>query len=207
MLSRRDGIDQESAKDRLLNAGKSLFADKGFSGTSVREICDLAGTSSTMIHHYFGSKKGLYEAIVEQFSVETFEVPLRVIAQAPRNREEFVFRMEMFIAETLEALIAQATVFRILSQDKSEFINFKDYHEGFVGFLEESKAKGFLRQEIDTEMISGIILDRLGNQVLLGAVADDKDYPNVLKDASYRKRWLAANIDVLINGFPAGTSN
>lgn len=159
-----------------------------------------------MIHHYFGSKKGLYEAIVEQFSVETFEVPLRVIAQPPRSREEFVFRMEMFITETLEALIAQATVFRIISQDRSEFVEFSKYHSDFVNFLEQSKDKGFLREAVDTEMISGIILDRLGNQVLLGALSKDKGFPNIIKDPAYRERWLAANIDVLVNGFPAGTA-
>lgn len=159
-----------------------------------------------MIHHYFDSKKGLYEAIIEQFSVETFEVPLRVIAQAPRSREEFIFRMEMFITETLEALIAQAPVFRIISQDQSEFVEFSKYHSEFVKFLEQSKADGYLRNSVDIEMISGIILDRLGNQVLLGATSTGKDFPNIIKDPAYRERWLAANIDILINGFPVGTT-
>ena len=159
-----------------------------------------------MIHHYFGSKKGLYDAIIEQFSVETFEVPLRVIAQAPRSLDEFVFRMEMFIAETLEALIAQATVFRIISQDRSEFVEFSKYHSEFVRFLTDAKANGYLRDAVDVEMISGVILDRLGNQVLLGAISTGKDFPNIITDPTYRTRWLAANIDILIHGFPVGKS-
>ena len=154
-----------------------------------------------MIHHYFGSKKGLYDAIIQKFSQETFEVPLRVIAQAPRSLEEFKFRMDMFIAETLEALIAKAPVFRILSRDQTEFVAFSKYHASFIRFLEQAKAGGYMREEVDIEMISGLILDRLGNQVLFGTSLKDPSYPNVLTDAKYRERWLAANIDIMVNGF------
>lgn len=157
-----------------------------------------------MIHHYFSSKKSLYDAIIQKFSQETFDVALRVIAQAPRSAEEFKFRMAMFITETLEALIAQAPVFRILTRDQSEFVAFSKYHAEFIRFLEQAKAAGYLRDGVDIEMISGLILDRLGNQVLFGTSFKGQDRPNVLTDATYRDRWLAANIDILVNGFAAG---
>ena len=112
--------------------------------------------------------------------------------------------MAMFITETLEALIAQAPVFRILTRDQSEFVAFSKYHAEFIRFLEQAKAAGYLRDGVDIEMISGLILDRLGNQVLFGTSFKGQDRPNVLTDATYRDRWLAANIDILVNGFAAG---
>jgi AcrR family transcriptional regulator len=193
--------------DRLLEAGKVLFADRGFSGTSVRKICDAAGTSATMIHHYFGSKQGLYDAIIEQFSSQSFEVPLRIIASSPRSREDFALRFEMFLTETFYALINHAPVFRIISRDQNEFLGLKTFHAGLAEFLNQSKKSGIIRAEIDVDMVTGLVLDRLGNQILYAGMLKDRSTPNVMSDEAYRKRWLAANIDVLIHAFLGGTNS
>ena len=52
-------------RNRLFDSATLLFAEKGFDSVSVREICTHATTSINMIHHYFGSKQGLLNAIVE----------------------------------------------------------------------------------------------------------------------------------------------
>ncbi len=48
----------------LLTAGMSLFATRGFDGTSVREITREAGSNLGAITYHFGSKRGLYEAVL-----------------------------------------------------------------------------------------------------------------------------------------------
>jgi len=50
-------------RDRLLSEGARLFADHGYSGASIQEIVDAAGTTKPMVYYYFQSKEGLYEAI------------------------------------------------------------------------------------------------------------------------------------------------
>jgi AcrR family transcriptional regulator len=47
-------------RDRLIASGTALFAEKGFDGVSVPEICKHAHTTMNMIHHYFGNKEGLF---------------------------------------------------------------------------------------------------------------------------------------------------
>ena len=58
--------DPELTRRRLLEAAIKLFAEKGRDGTSVDEICRVSGVNCRMIYHYFGSKDGLYMAMLRR---------------------------------------------------------------------------------------------------------------------------------------------
>lgn len=47
---------------RLLEAAILCFADKGFEGTGIREIAQLAQANSALVQYHFGGKEGLYLA-------------------------------------------------------------------------------------------------------------------------------------------------
>ena len=55
-----------TTRQELLAAGRALFARRGFDGTSVRAITDLAGVNLGAITYHFGTKRGLYSAVLEQ---------------------------------------------------------------------------------------------------------------------------------------------
>lgn len=57
---RTDGVE---ARARLLNAALHLFADKGYSKTSTRDIAQLAEVNIASIKYYFGDKAELYRAV------------------------------------------------------------------------------------------------------------------------------------------------
>jgi AcrR family transcriptional regulator len=42
-----------------------LFSTKGYDATSVREICEAAGITKPTLYHFYGSKEGVYRALVE----------------------------------------------------------------------------------------------------------------------------------------------
>lgn len=54
-----------SSHDRILQAAKQLFAERGYENTSTVNIARLAGTSESQLMKHFGSKEGLLEAIFE----------------------------------------------------------------------------------------------------------------------------------------------
>jgi AcrR family transcriptional regulator len=74
------------SNDRILKSALELFSDKGYGATSVREICEAAGITKPTLYHFYGSKEGVYRALVEG-ALERFradiqralsgEVPLR----------------------------------------------------------------------------------------------------------------------------------
>src|SRR4026208_351260 len=51
--------------DRILKSALELFSDKGYEATSVREICEAAGITKPTLYHFYGSKEGVYRALVE----------------------------------------------------------------------------------------------------------------------------------------------
>jgi AcrR family transcriptional regulator len=57
------GLDRGAvAREHLITHGTRIFATKGFSAATTREICDAAGVNVSAIHYYFGDKEGLYRA-------------------------------------------------------------------------------------------------------------------------------------------------
>jgi AcrR family transcriptional regulator len=60
----------EDTRGRILDAALELFAASGFEGASTRTIAERAGANLPAIQYYFGSKEGLYRAVIEQFSEE-----------------------------------------------------------------------------------------------------------------------------------------
>jgi len=54
-----------SSRDRLREAAKSLFAERGYEEASTSAICRLAGTSQSQLTKHFTSKQGILEAIFE----------------------------------------------------------------------------------------------------------------------------------------------
>ncbi|HEU0150336.1 MAG TPA: TetR/AcrR family transcriptional regulator [Bradyrhizobium sp.] len=58
-------IDEESARDRLLNAATHLFCKNGINATGIDAIINEAGTAKTTLYKLFGSKTALVHAVLE----------------------------------------------------------------------------------------------------------------------------------------------
>ena len=56
--------NDSNSKERILKVASKLFAQKGFAGTSVREIAKAAGVNVAMISYFWGGKKELFQGII-----------------------------------------------------------------------------------------------------------------------------------------------
>ncbi|MFH1059607.1 MAG: TetR/AcrR family transcriptional regulator [Pseudomonadota bacterium] len=56
----------DTVRERLLRAAVDLFAEKGYTATSIREIVAAAGVTKPVLYYYFHNKKGLYHQIMDQ---------------------------------------------------------------------------------------------------------------------------------------------
>jgi AcrR family transcriptional regulator len=59
------GYDAEASMADILRVATAEFADKGLSGARIDEIAAATRTSKRMIYYHFGSKEGLYLAVLE----------------------------------------------------------------------------------------------------------------------------------------------
>jgi AcrR family transcriptional regulator len=60
-LARKNGAHgPDDARARLIDAAMELFAEKGYEGTSVRDLAAAAGVNVAAVSYHFGSKDALY---------------------------------------------------------------------------------------------------------------------------------------------------
>jgi len=80
----------EPGREKILDAARDLFGDRGFDATSIAEIGAHAGISKSVLYHYFGSKAGVYRALLEHDGRELIEAVAAAVppsgADAPRLR-------------------------------------------------------------------------------------------------------------------------
>ncbi|MDX2647395.1 TetR/AcrR family transcriptional regulator [Streptomyces sp. PA03-1a] len=64
--ARRVRMTGKERREQLLDVGRTLFAERGFEGTSVEEIAHKAGVSKPVVYEHFGGKEGLYAVVVDR---------------------------------------------------------------------------------------------------------------------------------------------
>lgn len=191
--------DAVPTRQRLLSAGAEVFAEKGYEGGSTRDICARANTSINMVHHYFGSKADLLEAIVEQYGEHVLDLPMQLLAVPAKSQDDFISRVEMLFVTTLEACLEHRNLLKVVMREDASPQALVDYTDTFVQFLDQGKQHGLVREGLDTTMITGAILDRIINQVLYIPGLSEAHGIDVT-DPGYRERWCASNVDFFVHG-------
>lgn len=57
-----------NTQQKIIEVSKNLFAENGFHGTSIRDICKAAEVNISLISYYFGGKDELYKVVVESIT-------------------------------------------------------------------------------------------------------------------------------------------
>lgn len=70
-------METDLTKARVLEAAGRIFAERGYEGATIRDICEAAGANIGAVNYYFGDKKNLYiTACSEAQCVRAGEVPM-----------------------------------------------------------------------------------------------------------------------------------
>jgi len=79
--------DNGSTPAQIVRAARQLFAQHGYDGTSIRAITEQAGVNLAAVTYHFGSKAGLYAAVVASVAGPLYE-RVTALATAPGAPEE-----------------------------------------------------------------------------------------------------------------------
>src|SRR5438105_6003337 len=60
-------LSAEERRASIIRAVRHLFANKGFSGTTTRELAEVAGVSEALLFRHFPTKEALFAAIQQSF--------------------------------------------------------------------------------------------------------------------------------------------
>ncbi len=158
MAQDAQSVQDQNARQRLLESATALFAQKGYAAASVGEIVARAGVSRPVLYYYFGSKEGLFQAILE----EAAQLQEALLSQAGRHGgpvlERLIYLCQMIHAEVVE----QPHLFRLLHvlafgppQGSPQF-DLEAFHwrmvEAMKNMVAQGQARGELRADNPEEM-------------------------------------------------------
>jgi len=80
----------EERRSQILAVAVSLFSERGFRGTTTKEIAQAAGVSEAMVFRHFATKKELYAAILDHKSCadDRFQ-PEQMAAEAIKRKDDW----------------------------------------------------------------------------------------------------------------------
>jgi len=107
-----------STRERLVCAATRLFADSGYRGASVRDICNQAGANPGAVSYHFGGKRQLYRFVLRQAASVLAEMgpstgDVDDFADAPSDAAEALGRV-------LRRLQSDDTATRLLLRDLAD---------------------------------------------------------------------------------------
>jgi len=159
-------------KTHIINHAIDLFAEKGFEGTSIRDLAARADVNVAMVNYYFGSKEKLFESIVEERASYTRGL-LDEIAKNPKLTD--IEKMEHMIDAYIHKLFTNRKFHRVLHQEMmlnqrealSQAIVEILYPNTLIikSVIDAGMEKGVFKK-VDTPLVIASIIGTI-NQVLL----------------------------------------
>lgn len=197
-----------TTRQSILDAAVSEFWAHGYRGASVRDICARAGASSNAITYHFGSKEKLYQEILDRFAALQQEKAQISLSGELRSQEEFEIRLEMFLTQLLEVYLTNREAFLIVLREFEQLLPESDVtairelveiNYSLSNFVQKAKDQGFVRDDIDTDIVSGTLLDRLISQARF-AHTHEQFFNVTSLDPEYRAYWVRASLGLVLNG-------
>jgi len=200
----RSGPHSQKTRERILLRATAEFAAKGFDGARVDAIARRCRLAKNMLYHYFGSKEGLFIAVLER-TYETLRARQRDFAI---RGSDPVNAMRRLIAHTFSALLEHREAIALLNNEnlhKGRHVRrskrIRALYDPLVDTIREvlrrGAAQGIFRADIDPVTLylslSSLAYHYISNQYTLNA-AFGIDFGAEAR----RKAWLAHITDMIL---------
>lgn len=157
-------FDFNDKQIRILQVAEKLFAEKGFDGTSIRNISKEAKINIAMVSYYFGSKERMLEALI-YFRTSDLKMQLENLMNEPIGPLEKIQKLvELYIAR----INKNKGIYQILHfelSNKKRAINVKSFTEvkkrnmeSLRKIIGEGQESGIFRKDVNIVLIPPTIL-------------------------------------------------
>ncbi len=157
-------LDFNEKQIRILQVAEKLFAEKGFDGTSIRNISKEAEVNIAMVSYYFGSKEKMLEALII-FRISDLKMQLENLYKEAISPIEKIDKLvELYITRVNQnKCIYQILHFELMSKKRElDIKSFTEVKKNNVVFLEkiisEGQELGQFKKDINILLIPPTIL-------------------------------------------------
>jgi AcrR family transcriptional regulator len=166
-VARKKSLDEGRVpREEILQRASMLFYERGYGATSIRDIAEAVGLSSSTMYHHFANKQEVLYAIVRRFMTDFVEatVPvLRDTALSPTERIRRIVRLHIEISDDRrpELLIGNPIRYALDPAQREHAIALQvAYHDAVRDTIAEGCRSGEFQVE-DVSVITMAILDML----------------------------------------------
>src|SRR6266550_2463689 len=103
-------------RDRVVVVAQALFAERGYRGTSLRDIAKRIGIKAPSLLHHFPSKQQLYLAVLDKM-FESLEDAANAIAWGKGSRQE---RMRQAVGNAIDFIASHSDFVRIMWKEMAD---------------------------------------------------------------------------------------
>ena len=152
-------------REELLRIAGTLFAERGFRNTTVRDIADTAGILSGSLYHHFDSKESMVDELLDTFQTELFETYDAIVAsdRSPLAKIEAVVRTSFDAIDKhhSEVAIFQNDATYLSSFDRFGYLAERNarFRDLWTGLLKEAIVSGELRADLDVDLVYRFLRD------------------------------------------------
>ena len=138
----------DSAKGRLLQAAATLFKEKGYERTTVRDLGKAVGIQSGSLFHHYPNKEAILRAVMEETIILNTELMKAALAQANKPEDKILAlircELESVLGETGAAMTVLGDEWRSLKEESQlEILKLRDIYENlWISTLTEAKEAG-----------------------------------------------------------------
>jgi AcrR family transcriptional regulator len=166
-VARKKSLDEGRVpKEEILQRASQLFYERGYGATSIRDIADAVGISSSTMYHHFANKQDVLYAIVSRFMSDFVDATVPVLrdeALSPAERIRRVIRLHIEISDERrpELLIGNPIRYALdLTQREHAIALQTAYHDAVRDTIAEGCRAGDF-QVTDVSITTMAVLDML----------------------------------------------
>lgn len=166
-MARKKSLDEGRVpREEILQRASLLFYERGYGETSIRDIADAVGLSSSTMYHHFANKQDVLYAIVRRFMSDFVGATVPVLrdkALAPAERMRRIVRLHIEISDDRrpELLIGNPIRYALDPAQREYATGLQiAYHDAVRDAIAEGQQAGEFQVE-DVRITTLAILDML----------------------------------------------
>lgn len=158
----------DARQEQLIEIAIRLFAQKGYAGTSLRDIADEARITKAALYYHFPNKEALYERIVlesMQALVDSVRGAMSAVGSPAEKVRVFMLSSADFLDRSRNSWIAGSNAFWTgnVVDPRNAAVNLRDEYEQLLrGGIREAIAAGQFRK-VDPAMAGRMLLSMLNH--------------------------------------------
>lgn len=190
---------KRQTRDRILEAARAEFGDRGIEAATTRGIAKRAGCNEVTLFRHFESKQKLLATVVQDTSAE-FQTLCECHQSFTGDLKEDLTRFAVVYDESLQRCEGMARALIGVSQRRptlaKELIGnvICPFHQSIAQYLDSAKATGKVRKDLDSMAFAEIF-----TAALMGGLLRRNSGLSEIE----RERWLQETITLLLHGLLA----